>query len=125
MNADKQMKRLKFLGKLAKPAVNYLTGLLDRMPGRANIGRAGTVGALLMVVLLLFLGLFYVWTRMKLVQIGYEVADLEKKNTALNNRKRELSLEIASIQSPGELEKQARKKVGLVFPSIRRVVHVP
>jgi cell division protein FtsL len=97
-------------------------GLISRRPA---IGRAGTVTAVSLVALLLFMGLFYVWTRMKLVQIGYEIASLEKKNNALKNRKRELLLEIASLQSPGRLERQARKKLGLVFPTIGKVVHVP
>lgn len=73
---------------------------------------------------LLFVGLFYVWTRMQIVQIGYEISELESKNKDLANRKRELMLEIASLQSPQELEKKARKQ-GLVIPHIDRVVHVP
>lgn len=88
-------------------------------------GRTGTLIALGLVGLLLSGGLFYVWTRMQLVQIGYEVADIEKKNNALKNRKRELLLEIASLQYPADLEKQARDRAGLVFPDIGKVVHVP
>jgi len=83
------------------------------------------ITAVILVASLLFLALFYVWTRMKVVQIGYEIADLEKENNALKNRKREMLLEITSLQSPGELEKQARKKVGLMFPPLGKVVHVP
>jgi cell division protein FtsL len=88
-------------------------------------GRWGKTIALAAVGSLLVLGLMYVWTTMRLVQIGYEIVSLEKKNNALKNRKRELLLEIASLQSPGELEKQARQKTNLVFPSIGKVVHVP
>ena len=73
---------------------------------------------------LLLVGLFYVWTRMQIVQAGYEISALESKNKELANRKRELMLEIASLRSPEELEKKARKQ-GLVVPSINRVVHVP
>lgn len=73
---------------------------------------------------ILFVGLFYVWTRMQLVQVGYEIAGLENKNNDLKNRKRELLLEIASLQSPRELEGKAAK-YGLVFPARGKVVHVP
>lgn len=76
------------------------------------------------LIVSLFVGFFYVWNRMKIVQVGYEIAELEKKNKELKNRKRELLLEMASLESPGELEKKASRQ-GLRFPSIGKVIHVP
>jgi cell division protein FtsL len=73
---------------------------------------------------ILFVGLFYVWTRMQLVQIGYQISTVEAKNNELKNRKRELMLEIASLQSPKELEAKAAK-YGLSMPAVGKVVHVP
>ena len=61
---------------------------------------------------------------MKIVQVGYEISTLENKNKELKNRKRELLLEIASLESPQELEKKAVRQ-GLRFPAIGRVIHVP
>jgi len=61
---------------------------------------------------------------MQVVQIGYDVSTLESKNNELKNRKRELQLEIASLQSPKELEAKAHK-LGLVVPSIGKITHVP
>jgi|GEM_PF-3431198 cell division protein FtsL len=77
-------------------------------------------------VLLIFLlvGLFNVWTRMALVQLGYEISALENKNKELKSRARELSLELSSLESPVELEKKARKQ-GLRLPSVGRIIHVP
>lgn len=91
----------------------------------SGLSRAGMILASVLVVWLLCMGLFYVWTRMQLVELGYEIAALEKKNEELKKRQRELSVEIASLQSPSELEKQARKRAGLTFPAVGRVVHVP
>jgi cell division protein FtsL len=91
----------------------------------SGLSRAGMILASVLVVWLLCMGLFYVWTRMQLVELGYEIAALEKKNEELEKRQRELSVEIASLQSPSELEKQARKRAGLTFPAVGRVVHVP
>lgn len=72
----------------------------------------------------LFVGLFYVWTRMQLVQIGYEISAVDTRNAELKNRKRELMLEIASMQSPKELEAKALK-FGLTYPAMGKVVNVP
>ena len=91
----------------------------------SGLSRAGMILASVLVVWLLCMGIFYVWTRMQLVELGYEIAALEKKNEELEKRQRELSVEIASLQSPSELEKQARKRAGLTFPAVGRVVHVP
>ncbi len=63
--------------------------------------------------------------RMQLVQIGYEITDMEKRNNVLKNRQRELMVEITSLQNPAELEKQAREKAGLISPEVGKVVHVP
>jgi cell division protein FtsL len=97
-----------------------LAALLDGL----GIRRASPVMVVVVSAAILFVGLFYVWTRMQLVQIGYEIANLENKNNELKNRKRELLLEIASLQSPRELESKA-VKYGLVFPAMNKVVHVP
>lgn len=91
---------------------------------REQVRQHGVVVGMCLAVLLLLVGLFYVWTRMQQVQIGYEISRLEAMNKELKNRKRELHLELSSLQSPRELEAKA-KKLGLVRPSMDRVVHVP
>jgi cell division protein FtsL len=95
---------------------------LDLKAGRSR-EKAVAVLAFICAAALLA-GLFNVWTRSRTVQTGYEISGLEARNKELKNRKRELLLEIASLQSPGELEKKAGKQ-GLVFPSMGKVVHVP
>ncbi len=93
-------------------------------PGRAEIRRSAPFLALVVSVAVIIVGLFYVWTRMQVVQIGYEISSLEEKNKELQNRKRELLLEIASLQSPAELQQKAAKQ-GLMFPGMGKVLHVP
>lgn len=91
---------------------------------RVRIVGAGPFLVVALSGAILCIGFFYVWTRMQLVQIGYEVSSLENENNDLKKRKRELLLEIASLQSPSELEKKAGK-IGLVLPAMGKVVHVP
>ncbi len=108
----------------ASLASSRLSGLWRRAVDQI---RAWKISPLMLATLsaaILFVGLFYVWTRMQLVQIGYEISTLETKNNDLKNRKRELQLEISSLQSPKELEAKA-SKLGLTMPPIDKVVHVP
>jgi cell division protein FtsL len=110
-----------------KPSVdpeNLLARFVRVAVHRARIVGAGPFLVIALSGAILCVGFFYVWTRMQLVQIGYEISSLENENNDLKKRKRELLLEIASQQSPQELEKKAGK-IGLVLPAMGKVVHVP
>ncbi|MCL5123261.1 MAG: hypothetical protein M1511_01945 [Deltaproteobacteria bacterium] len=76
------------------------------------------------LLILLLVGFFNVWTRMGLVQLGYKMSKLETKNKELKGRVRELSLELASLESPAEIEKRATKQ-GLRMPLVGRIINVP
>jgi cell division protein FtsL len=105
-----------------------LTGTMGRFvrtaADRTGIRRMGPFIGVVLSAAVLFVGLFYVWTRMQMVQIGYEISRTESKNRELQKRMRELTLEIASLQSPAELEKKA-SKIGLTLPPMDKVIHVP
>jgi hypothetical protein len=101
-----------------------VTGAVRWLGEKLAIRYAGPFMAVVLSVAVIFVGLFYVRTRMQLVQIGYEISGLETKNRDLRKRVGELELEIASLQSPSELEKKAAK-IGLVFPPMGRVLNVP
>ncbi|MGC8657827.1 MAG: septum formation initiator family protein [Desulfomonilaceae bacterium] len=81
-------------------------------------------GLTVLLLILLLVGFFNVWTRMGLVQLGYKISKLETKNKELKSRVRELSLELASLESPAEIEKRATKQ-GLKMPLVGRIVNVP
>jgi cell division protein FtsL len=95
-----------------------------RVAHKMSVRLVGPFMALVLSAAVVFVGLYYVWTRMQMVQTGYEISTLERKNNELKKRTRELMLEIASLQSPGELEKKA-SKIGLALPEMGKVVHVP
>jgi cell division protein FtsL len=90
----------------------------------SHFGEGGSIWVLCVFLGVLVVGTFYVWTRMQIIQIGYEISNLETKNNELKNRKRELILELSSLQSPRELESKAIK-LGLASPTVDKVLHVP
>jgi cell division protein FtsL len=103
---------------------NYTRRFFQLTSYTGTVHGAGLFIAALIFIAVMVVGLFYVRTRMALVEIGYEVSSLEKKNRDLKKRATELTLKVAFMESPGDLEKKA-SKVGLVFPSVGKVVHVP
>lgn len=90
----------------------------------SGLSKVAPYYVVLILVVLLLVGLFNVWTRMDFIQLGYEISTLQTKNKELRDRSRELSLELSSLESPGELEKMAKKQ-GLQLPSVGRIIHVP
>ncbi len=102
----------------------FLATFLRRSGPAGPVRRAGLFTAALLFVTVLVVGLFYVRARMQMVEIGYEISSLENRNRDLKKRVNELMLEIASLESPGDLEKKA-SRMGLVFPPVGKVVHVP
>jgi cell division protein FtsB len=125
MRGKERLRTVAPLKKIEEWLNSHIGSPLRRTVGSSDIGSVGALIAVALVASLLFVGLFYVRTRMQIVQLGYEIASLEKQNRILKQRKRELLLEIASLQSPGELERQARQKAKLVVPPMSKVVHVP
>lgn len=77
-----------------------------------------------MLFLLMFIGgsLFYVWSRIQVIQIGYAISEAlkEERDLALVNKK--LRLEIATLKSYGRIEKIASEELGMVKPKPDQVI---
>ncbi len=74
--------------------------------------------------LLLFIGgsLFYVWTRIQVIQIGYAISDALKEERALTLMNKKLRLEIATLKSYARIEKIAFEELGMVKPKPDQVI---
>lgn len=66
--------------------------------------------------LILLSSLLYVWTRVRVVQEGYEVSKLNRETEDLLGQKSKLESEIASLKSPQRLEQIARDHFGMRLP---------
>lgn len=79
---------------------------------------------LLTLFLLMFIGgsLFYVWSRIQVIQIGYAISDAlrEERNLTLVNKN--LRLEIATLKSYARIEKIALEELGMVKPKPDQVI---
>ncbi len=80
----------------------------------------------LFVYLALVLGvsLFFVWSRIAIVNLEYDISRLGSRLRAVEHENKSLRLEAAHLRSPGRLEKVARNQLGLRPPSVDQVVIV-
>jgi cell division protein FtsL len=80
---------------------------------------------LLFLVLLLFLiggSLFYVWSRIQVIQLGYEISNALKEERALAELNKRLRLEIATLKSYTRIEKFAVEELRMTKPKPDQVI---
>ncbi len=68
--------------------------------------------------------LLFVWTRVRVIQLGYEVTRLRKETADLTEQKDHLEAEVASLRSPERLEGIAREQFGMRLPQGDEIVFV-
>ena len=76
------------------------------------------------LLMLFFIGgsLFYVWSRIQVIQLGYEVSNALKKERSLIEVNKKLRLEIATLKSYRRIEKFAVEELRMVKPKPEQVI---
>ena len=80
---------------------------------------------LLFTLLLLFLiggSLFYVWSRIQVIQLGYEISNALKVERTLTEENKKLRLEIATLKSYARIEKVAVEELRMTKPKPEQVI---
>jgi cell division protein FtsL len=80
---------------------------------------------LLFAAFLLFFiagSLFYVWSRIQVLQLGYEISSALKEEKALTETNKKLRLEIATLKSYSRIEKLAVEELGMTKPKPEQVI---
>jgi len=74
------------------------------------------------LILLILSALFFVWSRIQVIQLGYEISLALKEGRALTEGNKQLKLEIATLKSYARIEKIAVEELGLSKPRSDQVV---
>lgn len=67
-------------------------------------------------VLLLGCAIFYIWSRIQIVNVGYEINRHLKERDFLTEENKKIQLEIATLKSPVRLETLAKKEFNMDLP---------
>jgi cell division protein FtsL len=79
----------------------------------------------LFILLILFSiggSLFYVWSRIQVIQLGYEISNALKEERALIEANKRLRLEIATLKSYARIEKFAVEELRMAKPKPEQVI---
>lgn len=79
-------------------------------------------GVLSIIAIIISVLLFYTWSRVQAVRIGYEIFNANSEMRKLDQENKELILEIASLKSPKKIEKIAREELRLIPPKDEQII---
>ncbi len=81
----------------------------------------GSTGRLVRMAALLLLftaiGVFHVWSRTRVVAVGYALGELQRDHVALTAEHDRLRIEVETLRSPAVLERVARTRLGMAPPA--------
>jgi cell division protein FtsL len=79
----------------------------------------------LFILLMIFLlggSLFYVWSRIQVIHLGYEISDALKEERALTEANKKVRVEIATLKSYARIEKFAMEELKMAKPKPEQVI---
>ncbi len=76
----------------------------------------------LLLSLLVGASLFYVWTRIQVIQLGYEMSKALKENRELTEANKRMRLEVATLKSLSRIERIAIEELRMVKPKPDQVI---
>ena len=80
---------------------------------------------MLLAMALMGLLLLYVWERVEVVRVGYQIERLKTQRTALQRERDELQVKVSTLTSPERVAHVAKEKLGMLPPQPGQVVLVP
>lgn len=76
------------------------------------------------IAILLAVSLFFVWSRIQVVNLAYDISSLEGRLRGMQQETQRLRLEAASLRNPGRIERVAQNELGLRLPAPEQVITV-
>lgn len=104
-------------GKVASPKLRSIDVVL---------GRRWDLFPYLMVVMVLLtlVSIFHVWSRVKVIDMNLQIAEVNRDIREQEQEHNRLKLEVASLKTPGRIEALAKGELGMALPTEQQVVIV-
>ncbi len=120
----KKQRDLPFLKKFKKPAKPKKPA--TERPVRVSVQAPASflILTLLAVAISTAAFVYHLHVRFEGVWLGYETSQARAERARLVVERRELRLELASLKSPGEVESEAREKLGMEMPDHQRIIPI-
>ena len=71
------------------------------------------------IILVVSMTLIYVWQRVEIIEMGYEIAQIKKENIKLGQEKEQLEIKKTMLSSLKRVEKIAKEEMSMVSEKIK------
>ena len=78
---------------------------------------------IVLIIMFTILGMFYVWTTMESIKLGYDINKLNTIKSGLEHKHKELLIKKTALSSPSRIYKIA-KKMGFIYPKEGKIIMV-
>ena len=92
----------------------------EKIASKGRLRRLTTIVAIFLWLLLSGFG--YVWCRVQVVELGYQLSDIHRLHTRLLNDNKKLHLELARLKAPERVQRIAIEQLGLKHPTKDQIV---
>ncbi len=79
---------------------------------------------MVVMVLLTMVSIFHVWSRVKVIDMNLQIAEISREVKTQEQERNRLKLEVASLKTPARIESLARGDLGMALPTQQQVVIV-
>jgi len=96
----------------------------EKTPKKKSFGINLHLSLFFSLLLSLLIGgsLFYVWSRIQVIHLGYEISSAVKEGKALTEANKRMRLEVATLKSYARIEKIAVEELNMVKPKPHQVI---
>ena len=77
---------------------------------------------MVIMVLLTIVSIFHVWSRVKVIEMNLQLADVNSWVKEAQQEQNRLNLEVASLKTPARVEALAKGELGMALPTDQQVV---
>ncbi|BCA80533.1 cell division protein FtsL [Desulfuromonas sp. AOP6] len=92
--------------------------------GGLTLKKPGLMSVMVFIGLMLALSLFFVWTRIQVINLEYQISSQQERLREMHQENKNLRLEAASLRTPARIERVAVNELGLRFPTPQQVITV-
>lgn len=87
------------------------------IPGKARaLGKTSGLLVFCIIIALIAVSLFYVWSRILVINLGYDLSEAMDKRWKIVGDNKKLHVEIALLKSPARIERIAQEELGMEKP---------
>lgn len=97
---------------------------IKRMRLRGAVETRGVARDTLLVLVVGLLATLFAWPRVEATRVGYELSRAQEEQNELLRERKALELEVATRRAPRNIERDARRRLGMVDPAPERILRI-